>query len=385
MNSTSKILVIYDYFSPAWKAGGPIRSIEQLIIQMPSAYQFYVICSAYDYGEDKPIENIIVDQWVDWKGKAKVYYNSSRKPDISFYKKAYHKIKPSVIFINGLYSLYYNIKPLIAAQSFIKKNLQTKIILSPRGMLHPGALSQKRHKKKIFFLVFKYLGIQKNIIWHATDDKEVHFIRSKFRDARITIAGNFPKLSKPMPTQVKERGKLIMGTIALISPMKNHLEIIKDLHSIKQQITWHIYGPVKDQAYWDLCNKAINDLPSNIQVVYHGSIPPDKVTLALEQMQVFILPSKSENFGHSICEALSAGRPVITTDTTPYSQLQDFKAGFTINNQKLSEELIKSIQLFAEMGSIDFDTYVENSINYIRKKMDIEKIKSQYQNLFSIA
>jgi glycosyltransferase involved in cell wall biosynthesis len=352
---------------------------------MLSDYQFYVICSAYDYREDRPIENIVVDQWVDWNGKAKVFYNSSRKPDISFYKKAYYEIKPNFIFINGLYSLSYNIKPLIAAQSFIKKNVHTKIILSPRGMLHPGALSQKRHKKKIFILVFRSLGIQKNIIWHATDDKEVHFIRSKFRDARITIAGNFPKLSEPLPTQVKERGKLIMGTIALISPMKNHLEIIKALHSIKQQITWHIYGPVKDQAYWDLCNKAIKDLPSNIHIVYHGSIPPDKVTLVIEKMQVFILPSKSENFGHSICEALSAGRPVITTDTTPYSNLQHFKAGYTIHLPMLNEELSKSIQYFADMEAVEFDSHKENSINYIHEKMDLKKIQSQYQNLFSIA
>jgi glycosyltransferase involved in cell wall biosynthesis len=386
MNSPSKILIIYDHFSPAWKAGGPIRSIEQMIQQISSDYHLYVLCSAYDYAENKVIDNITTDKWVDWQGKAKVYYNSKYNLGIGgFFTRIYNEINPDIIFINGLYSLSYNIKPLIAACAFIKKHKQTKLILSPRGMLHPGALSQKRYKKKIFFLVFKLLRIQKYIFWHATDDKEVHFIRSKFRDARISIAGNFPKLSKRLPTQVKERGKLIMGTIALISPMKNHLEIIKTLHSIKQQITWHIYGPVKDQAYWDLCNKAINDLPSNIQVVYHGSIPPDKVTLALEQMQVFILPSKSENFGHSICEALSAGRPVITTDTTPYSNLQHFKAGYTSNLPKLNEGLSKAIQYFADMEAVEFDSHKENAINYIHKKMDLQKIISHYQNLFSIA
>jgi glycosyltransferase involved in cell wall biosynthesis len=252
-------------------------------------------------------------------------------------------------------------------------------------MLHPGALSQKRLKKMLFFLVFKSFGIQKKIQWHATDEKEVHFIRCKFKNASISMASNFPRLSEPMPIPNKVRGKLIIGTLALISPMKNHLEILKALQSVRQEIVWHIFGPVKDQAYWALCNKAIKDLPSNIQVVYHGAIPPDEVKPALENIQVFILPSKSENFGHSICEALSAGRPVITTDTTPYLNLQHFKAGYTIDNSKLCEELIKAIQLFAEMDAEQFNTYAEGAVNYIQKKMDIQKIKSQYQNLFSIA
>jgi glycosyltransferase involved in cell wall biosynthesis len=353
---------------------------------MSSEYQFFVFCSAYDYAENKIMDNIIIDKWVDWKSKAKIFYNSSQGTGISnFFTRIYNEINPDVIFINGLYSFSYNIKPLIAAHLFIRNHNQSKLILSPRGMLHPGALSQKRLKKKLFFLVFKFLRIQKNIFWHATDQNEVRFIRSKFNNAPITIAGNFPKLQNRLPAPEKASGKLIMGTLALISPMKNHLEVLKALRFIKQEIIWHIYGPVKDQDYWDLCNEAIIQLPINIQVLYHGAIPPDNVTTALENIQVFILPSKSENFGHSICEALSAGRPVITTDTTPYSNLQQFKSGFTVHHPKLTEGLVKAIQYFADMDAVEFNANKENAINYIHKKIDIQKIKSQYQNLFSIA
>ncbi len=352
---------------------------------MSSEYQFYVICSAYDHGENKVMENIITDQWTNWNERAKLYYNSQQKPGISFYKKAFYEINPDTIFVNGLYSVSYSIKPLIGALTYTKKNNQTKIILSPRGMLHPGALSIKKRKKYIFFLLFKWLNIQKHVLWHATDEKEVHFIRSKFKKSRIAIADNFPKLFPPLPTPQKETGQLIMGTLALISPMKNHLEILKALRLIKQEVIWHIYGPVKDEAYWDLCNKAINELPPNIQVLYHGAIPPDEVASALKKIQVFILPSKSENFGHSICEALSAGKPVITTDTTPYLNLQNHKAGYTVNFQQLSEELLKAILFFAEMDAQEFNPYSESVVNYIQKKIDLQKIKLQYQNLFSIA
>lgn len=376
------IFIIYNHFLPAWKAGGPIRSIEQLIHQFSSDMNIYVLCSAYDHGEREVLKNVNPDQWNDWEGKAKVYYNSKRNTTLSFFRNIFTEINPDIIFINGLYSLAYNIKPIVTALQF--KHKQTKIILSPRGMLHPGALSQKSFKKRFYFIFFKLLNLQNKVYWHATDEKEVHFIRSKFKNARIAIAGNFPKLSSQLPSPVKKQGKLIMGTLALISPMKNHLEILKSLKSVTQEVVWHIYGPVKDQAYWDHCSKLIKELPSNIQVIYHGAIFPEEVSLALKDIQLFILPSKSENFGHSICEAMSAGRPVITTDTTPYLTLQQSHAGYTINYQQLNEELSKAIRFFADMEANEFNIYTENAMNYIHKKMDLQKIKLQYQNLFSI-
>ena len=41
----------------------------------------------------------------------------------------------------------------------------------------------------------------------------------------------------------------------------------------------------------------------------------------------FLLPSKSENFGMSIVEALSYGVSVLTTEETPWSVLRNINAG----------------------------------------------------------
>ncbi len=379
------ILLIYNHFLPAWKAGGPIRSIAELVNQLHEQYQFYILCSGTEYGEKNPLNAVLTDQWVDWEKKAKVYYAYHQSVTNIFLNNIFDEINPEVVFVNGLFSYGYNIYPLFAALRWKKNHPDFKIILSPRGMLHPGALSQKKVKKRFYFIFFKLLNLQNKVCWHATDEKEVHFIRNKFKNAHIAIAGNFPKLSSQIPSPAKEHGKLIMGTLALISPMKNHLEILKALKSVTQEVVWHIYGPVKNHAYWDLCSNLVKELPSNIQVIYHGAILPEQISLALRDIQIFILPSKSENFGHSICEAMSAGRPVITTDTTPYLNLQQFRAGYTINYHQLNEELSKAIRFFADMDANEFNMYTENAINNIHKKMDLQKIKLQYQKLFSIA
>lgn len=380
-----RILLVYDHFTPAWKAGGPIRSLEQLIRNLHDSFDFSVLCSAYEYDENEILKNIKADDWISWENNTKIFYKSKQTSNRKYFTDRYEEVAPDIIYINGLFSYHYNIIPLLAAKNYSKKNPNVKIILSPRGMLHPGALSQKTLKKRVYLGFMKRTQLHRSIHWHATDEQEATYIKKQFGDVNISIAGNFPKLSALLPSPPKQPNSLIMGTLALISPMKNHLQILKSLKDTTSNIIWHIYGPVKDQQYWSECLHLINSLPENIKVVYHGAVEPARVHELFEKIHLYIQPSKSENFGHSICEALSSGRPVITTDTTPYLHLQDFKAGYTINHQNISEELINAIRLFSDMGTVEFNTYVKNAINYIRKKMDIDKIKSQHQKLFFIA
>ena len=66
----------------------------------------------------------------------------------------------------------------------------------------------------------------------------------------------------------------------------------------------------------------------------------------LQAAQVFILPSKSGNFGHAIYEALSGGRPVITSHHTPCNELQESKAGINVSID-YSIEMSEAIHFFA--------------------------------------
>jgi glycosyltransferase involved in cell wall biosynthesis len=381
----SKILIIYDYFLPAWKAGGPIRSLVQLINNLNDRFDFSFVCSAYESDERERLIGIKTDQWTAWNNSTKIFYKSERSSTKKYFLEKYLEISPDIIYINGLFSYNYNIVPLLAAKFYVKRNTNVKIILSPRGMLHQGALSQKRFKKKLFILVSSMLGLYNKVEWHATDEKEVHFIRCKFKHAKIHIAGNFPKISDPLSSPIKSKGELIIGTLALISPMKNHLEILKALKSITLKVIWHIYGPVKDVAYWDLCKEMITQLPKNIQVHYHGAIPPDQIKTSLERIQLFVLPSKSENFGHAIFEALSAGKPVITTNTTPFTDLNPNKAGYTLSINNLQHQLIQAIHDFAQMDQETFSQYQKNAMQYANRFINVEKLKSQYRTMFSTA
>jgi glycosyltransferase involved in cell wall biosynthesis len=137
-----------------------------------------------------------------------------------------------------------------------------------------------------------------------------------------------PENMGKLPILFKQPGNLKLVSVALVGPMKNYHLVLAALKKAEGNVTYNIYGPVVNRNYWNDCLNIIKDLPNNIQVNYHGELPPEKVKDILAENHVFILPSVSENFGHAIFESLSAAKPVITSNNTPWKNLQNFNAGW---------------------------------------------------------
>lgn len=381
-----RILIFYDHFYPAYKAGGPVQSLVNLVRELYKDYDFYIVCKPHEMNEADKLQGIKINEWRNWEQKAEVMYWNYSWTARAELKNIILEVKPNSIFINGLFSLYFNILPLKYGIAYCKLNTGSKVVLSARGMLHPGALSQKPIKKKLFLLLFKLFGWHRQVQWHATDEQEINYIRSEFgTSVAAETAGNFPNLLPVASAPGKKANELVMGTVALISPMKNHLEIIKALQSIEAVIVWHIYGPVKDEAYWQQCKALIQQLPSTVSVQYHSELQPAQLSTAMNGFQLFIMPSKSENFGHALLEAFSAGKPVITTDTTPFRNLQEVKAGATVSAGHLATELPEAIRFFAAMQQDEFSVYAANAAFFARNFSATEQLRQQYQHLFTTA
>jgi glycosyltransferase involved in cell wall biosynthesis len=165
--------------------------------------------------------------------------------------------------------------------------------------------------------------------------------------------------------------------------MKNILLVLQGLEKVTGQVQYDIYGPVKDEEYWDLCKEQIRLLPENIQVTFHKEIDPGRVKEVLGKAHVFILPSKSENFGHAIYEALSAGRPVITSHYTPWNDLRESKAGVNVSTD-FTIELSEAIHFFAGMDFGEMEEWSKGACEYAGRKVDLEEIQEGYREMFLI-
>ncbi|RNI32166.1 glycosyltransferase [Hanamia caeni] len=370
----TKIFITIPWFLPAFKAGGPVQSVANLVKEFHEGVEFLIFCGDVDLNGAE-LQNITANQWTQFNDHTRVWYAGPEKISDTLVKLV-EKEKPDLLFIIGMFSWHYNIVPLMFCKG-------TKKILSTRGMLHPGALAQKKWKKRAYLQLFKLLEYHYKVSFHATDKEEAGFIRNFFGEvARVFVAGNFPNKLSPLPVPPKEKNSLILTTIALISPMKNVRLVLEALGSVTAEVQYDIYGPVKDEEYWEACREKIKLLPSNIKVTYKNALEPANIIGALQESHVFILPSKSENFGHAIVEALSAGRPVITSHFTPWKNLKEQLAGINVSIEG-TEELSHAISFFAAMDQEEMEEWGRGATQYSQKSIDVKKIKEDYGKMFS--
>ncbi len=159
--------------------------------------------------------------------------------------------------------------------------------------------------------------------------------------------------------------------------------VLEGLKKISGNIEYHIYGPVKDEEYWEKCKEKMKSLPENIKAIYQKEIEPQRVKEVLSKGHVFILPSQSENFGHAIYEALSAGRPVVTSKNTPWNHLQESSAGINVSIDD-PEDMVNSIRFFVEMNQAEMEKWSRGAFNYAEQAIDVEEIKKAYKKMFGV-
>lgn len=379
------IFISIPWFLPAFKAGGPVQSIANMVKRLDQGYEFYIYTSNTDL-HGLPISVAKTNDWTTYNAYTKVWYAVKANRSQNLVDEV-EKIKPDCLYIIGLFDWHFNIVPLIYAKAKDK-------LLSVRGMLHPDALGQKAGKKKLFLQGMKWWKLEKKCRFHATDETEAAFIKNIFgAEAVVGVAGNFPNLLEPATCLEKENGILNMVSVGIISPMKNYLMVLKALKEIKAVVHYDIYGPVKEPAYWEQCLAAIQLLPPNITVAYHQELPPHKVGSKLKGHHVFILPSKSENYGHAIVEALSAGLPVITSNGVPWLGLNEARAGVNVELEIEKEAsgmgkesglpgLVSAIEFFAAMDQEEWNGYSAGSVKYIHSKINVAELRVAYGEMF---
>lgn len=366
MSTKPNILIFIDWFLPGFKAGGPIKSVANIINALHQDFNFFIITSDRDLNDSISYKNTPLNQWIR-KEKYSIIYLSPEtrnewiKDHLSTHKNYTH------YYFNSVFSKNFTLIPL----KILKKlNLSHKIILAPRGMLGKGALSIKPLKKKIFLFFANILGYYKNIIWHATNMEERRDVMRVFGEStRIKIASNISFNNVTYNNIVKDKGKLKLVFFSRISPKKNllyALEVIKN----KPELEFAIYGSIEDEAYWDRCQTYINE--NHINAHYKGELLPENVQSTLSNYHFFLLPTLHENFGHVIVEALTSGCGLILSNNTPWLQLEDKRIGWDIDLSQ-SESFSQVIKHCIDMVQEDYNTYRNNCYTFVNEELNSKK------------
>ena len=235
----------------------------------------------------------------------------------------------------------------------------------------------------MYLSMMQWFLLRKDILWQATtlvEQKDMQdFLGSQ---ASIDLVGNVPSFNHEFVRNKVRNNILLFGTVALISPMKNIHLVLLALGNFHDFIEYRIYGPVKDQAYWNDCQQIIKALPSNINVVYKGEILPEDVPGEIKTFDFYMQPSRSENFGHSIFEAFSLGVPVIISNQTPWRDLTKKQAGWDVDLSE-SSALTNAIQEAIHLDNTNYQQYRQGARKVAEEYMQQNDFLAQYTELFS--
>ncbi|MCB0310566.1 MAG: glycosyltransferase [Bdellovibrionales bacterium] len=350
-----RVTVLIRHYLPGFKSGGPLRSITNLVEQLSDQLEFSIITSDRDLLDKKPYPELKVGGW-NSVGKSSVFYLTPLQIGLWRILSAIKQSSPDVIYLNSFFDPFFSILPLFAARLGMFRHIQ--IILAPRGEISPGALGIKAFKKRLYLALFKLLGMDRMVTWHfSTELEKEEFERIFGAGLKSQVAQN---LTTPIKDQVIEVPKdsvedstraLRVVFLSRISVKKNLNLAIEVLKAVKSRVEFCIYGPVEDQSYWRECQNQWAALPPNVTVSYRGALVPSEVVERLGEHDLFLFPTRGENFGHVIIESLMAGVPVLTSDTVPWQELEERGAGWTVPLSELGR-YSQIIDLHAAVGPL---------------------------------
>lgn len=375
------ILVFIDWFLPGYKAGGPVRSLANLIDHFGSRYQFFIITRDTDYCEQTPYSSVRSNKWNELQPGIQVYYFSKECLNRKNMLCAISEIKFDIVYINGIYSWYFSILPLV-----LLKNINTRIVIAPRGMLSDQALGVKGFKKRIFLWMAKTKGIYKRAIFQSTSEQETRDIKTRINNrAIIKLTPNLPKKSnEEQYFRVKKPGVLRLINIARISPEKNNGYAISLLNKLgEMNVELDLYGPIYDKEYYKYCLDQTKKLPHPKRIQFKGPVAPEEIEKLLTKYHFLLFPSTGENYGHAIFEALAVGVPVIISDCTPWRNLQSANAGWDLplNNEEKWSAILRKCY---DMDQEEYDTLCQGAHHLAQKYMEESDFATKYDELFGI-
>lgn len=341
-----------------------------------------MLTSDRDMSDGRAYENVPIDSWTKRFG-ASVCYLSPRNRRIWKLAQLVREDDSDCVYLNGLFEA-----DTIGLLAWHRLGFFSgkRVIVAPHGVLDPGALRYKRHKKRMFLSLARMVGLGKGTVWHATTEQEAAAVRRYFGpigNVRVVpVLGAIPDQCALESHRPKRSGELRLAFYSRISPKKNLPGALEILKHVRVRVDFDVYGTIESKLHWRTCVEKEKELPGNVRMRYHGELSPEDVGRKLSKYDLFFLPTFGENFGQVISEALAAATPVLISDKTPWTGLTQAKAGwaFPLSNR---EAFVRELEAVAEMDEKDHISWRKGAVRFAKaRSADPDTLRS-YMELFS--
>lgn len=229
------------------------------------------------------------------------------------------------------------------------------LVSSPRGMLEAYSWQRSAWRKQLAFLAFERKNLASARLMHATSEPEARSIRNVLRSTPIAILPNVVESIAATRTSPPDRQILFLGRL----DQKKGIDWLVDawLRIFPAQSSWRlvIAGPCA-MGYESELSHLHSRTAGREDIIWHSAVDGAAKWDLIDQSAAVVLPSRSENFGNVVAEAMLAGKPVLATEATPWSCLAHNAMGWWVPTDGtgiaagLSSILATPIHELARMG-----------------------------------
>lgn len=333
-----RVLHVTPYFAPAFRYGGPPRSILGLCRALVDANVDVEVFTTTANGSE-PLPP--APDGVEYGGVRVRYfplawpqrYWRARGLRAGLQAAARHA---DLVHIHGLWNMtgWAGVATARAAR--------VPYLISPRGMLQPAAMQRHREMKTLAYWGIERANLRGAALLHATSSAEAHELAS-YGSRVVTIPnGVMPVSASPEAiARLRARAQLDAGDdvvtfLGRIHPIKR-LDLLAeafaivrharpaarlviagpDEHGYRQQVE-ALFAPVATATRW------------------LGAVDDETKAALLASSRVLVQCSDSESFGMSVAEALSAGVPVVVTRRSGWADVEAVGCGFSVAHEQVA-------------------------------------------------
>lgn len=221
----------------------------------------------------------------------------------------------------------------------VAKKLGKRLYLMPRGSFAPARLQEAAWKKRLVGGLDRHYARQATAVW-ATAESEAAEVRAYVPGVKTEVFPIGLALGRAEGQQVKVKGEGEARTLlyfSRISPIKG-LDLLAEAWArLCREVEveggggdrWKLLlvGP-DDRGYRAEIEKVFTEKCPAGSFEFRGPVFGAEKRELLARADAFVLPTRNENWGIAVAEAMASGLPCIVTKGAPWSCLASSHAGW---------------------------------------------------------
>jgi len=182
--------------------------------------------------------------------------------------------------------------------------------------------------------------------------EQVSFFELELNNSKNIIW--FPNARKKQKKELPKEFSRSFVFISRVTEQKGIKLLVEVIEKLPEEYSLDVYGPIDDSKGLSV------EYFNKENVSYKGVLSPNKVIPTLSKYDVLILPTLHVNEGYPgiVIEAISCGKPVISSNLVSLSEIiENEKDGILINQGK-KDELLNAILFF---NTVNYKTFSKNA------------------------